>query len=209
MHFYILEKLILSTLLSFSLYTNGRNLFSTRQSVGCIDAINGIRVLSMGWILWTHTYLIPIKETFSFARDFMFAVEELLFQLILNGWVLVDSFFLVGAILATLSQLHSLERTKGQINFLRIIFNRFFRLSPSVWMTIMLAFLIPSLASGPLWNEYFEVQLKKCYGFWWATVGFFNNWFHESNLCLLHTWYLSADMQLFILALIFIIPLYK
>jgi peptidoglycan/LPS O-acetylase OafA/YrhL len=163
----------------------------------------------MVWILWTHTYLIPIKETFSFARDFMFTVEELGFQLILNGWVLVDSFFLVGAMLTTYSHLNTLRKSDGRINILQSILNRIFRFWPSIWLTVMLVFLIPSLGSGPLWKEYFDVQTQKCYNNWWTTILFINNWFDESKMCLLHTWYLSADMQLFIIAFIFIILLYK
>jgi peptidoglycan/LPS O-acetylase OafA/YrhL len=163
----------------------------------------------MVWILWTHTYLIPIKETFSFARDFMFTVEELGFQLILNGWVLVDSFFLVGAMLTTYSHLNTLRKSDGRINILQSILNRIFRFWPSIWLTVTLVFLIPSLASGPLWKEYFDIQTQKCYNNWWTTILYINNWFDESKMCLLHTWYLSADMQLFIIAFIFIILLYK
>ncbi|CAG2181314.1 unnamed protein product [Oppiella nova] len=76
-------------------------------------------------------------------------------------------------------------------------------------MTIMFIFLFPSLTSGPLWMEYFEVQLDKCYKNWWTTLTFINNWYDESQMCLLHTWYLSADIQLFIFSLIFVVILYK
>ncbi|CAG2182919.1 unnamed protein product, partial [Oppiella nova] len=163
-----LKKLLLDTLLSFSVYKNGKVLFdTTTRSSNSIECINGIRVLSMLWIIWTHTYLIPIKETFTFVRDFMFTVEELGFQLILNGWVLVDTFFLVGAMLTTYSLFHRMNKTDGQINVLQQILNRFFRFWPSVAMTIMFIFLFPSLTSGPLWMEYFEVQLDKCYKNWW------------------------------------------
>jgi peptidoglycan/LPS O-acetylase OafA/YrhL len=163
----------------------------------------------MVWILYTHTYLIPIKETFAFATDFMYAVENLLFQFVLNGWVLVDTFFLVGAMLTTYNFLLHMNRSNGKLNLINIILSRFFRLSPSVWFTVLLAFLIPSLANGPLWHEYFDYQMSKCYYSWWATIFFFNNWLHENDMCLLHTWYLSSDFQLFLFAIAFLILLYK
>ncbi|XP_054158015.1 nose resistant to fluoxetine protein 6-like [Oppia nitens] len=212
------RKLFVSTLLAFSVYRNGRSLFAakslststtTTRTSRSIDCLNGIRVLSMIWILWTHTYLIPIKETFTFAREFMFAVEELGFQLILNGWVLVDTFFLLGAMLTTYSLFHRLDKSGGQLNICQQILNRLFRFWPSVALTVALIFLVPALASGPLWNEYFDIQLDKCYRYWWTTLTFVNNWYDESDMCLLHTWYLSADIQLFIVSFIFIIPLYK
>ena len=165
--------------------------------------------MSMLWIVWTHTYLLPIKETFTFVREFMFAVEELSFQLILNGWVLVDTFFLVGAMLTAYTNFHRMTKTGGQINIPQQILNRFFRFWPSLTITVALMFVIPSMGSGPLWYEYFDVQLAKCSKNWWTTLTFINNWFDESQMCLLHTWYLSADIQLFIISLFFIIPLYK
>lgn len=162
----------------------------------------------MVWILWTHTYLIPIKETFAFAKDFMFAIEEIPFQMILNGWVLVDSFFLFGAMLSMYSHMKRLKQSNGKINFLNLIINRYCRLSPAVWLTVMLAFIIPKFASGPLWHEYLDYQTKKCYKYWWATILYFNNWYHENKMCLLHTWYLSADFQLYLITLLFVAPLY-
>jgi len=161
----------------------------------------------MIWIVWSHTYLLTIKEAFSFALNFMFSIEELGFQIYLN-WVLVDTFFLMGAMLTTLSHLNGLRKTGGQINILQSILNRIFRLWPSMWLTVMLVFVVPSMSSGPLWKEYFDVQLDKCYKNWWSTITFMNNWFDESKMCLFHTWYLSADMQLFVISFIFIIPLY-
>ena len=202
-------KLLISTLLAFSIYKNGSNLFGeSLQPQSQIQCLNGIRVMSMLWILWTHTYLIPIKETFTFVKEFMFTVEELGFQLILNGWVLVDTFFVVGAMLASYSSLHRMANT-GQINVVQQILSRFFRLWPSLCVTVMLIFLIPSLGSGPLWKEYFTVQLDKCSKNWWSNTLFINNWWDESEMCLLHTWYLSADFQLFVFSIIFIILLHR
>ncbi|XP_074604721.1 nose resistant to fluoxetine protein 6-like [Brevipalpus obovatus] len=195
-------------LFAFSIPQNLDSLFDTKRKPGSLEAIDGIRVLSMAWIIWTHTYLIPIKETFAFARNYILAVEGFLFQFILNGWVLVDTFFCIGAMVAVYSTLNSMSKTR-KINFVEIVVNRFFRFSPSVWFTVMLLFLMPSLASGPLWGEYFTYQINKCQNYWWATVLFFNNWFPEAKICMLHTWYLSADMQLFIFSLVFFIPLYK
>ena len=54
----------------FSMYTNGQKLFSCTQprpSSGTIPCIEGIRVLSMAWIVCFHNYLIykkiPLRES--------------------------------------------------------------------------------------------------------------------------------------------------
>ncbi|KAJ8304385.1 hypothetical protein KUTeg_017968 [Tegillarca granosa] len=47
-----LEKLIVS----FSVYTNGKKLLNTKQSTGTITAINGIRFISMTWVILGHSF---------------------------------------------------------------------------------------------------------------------------------------------------------
>uniref|UniRef100_T1KJ36 Nose resistant-to-fluoxetine protein N-terminal domain-containing protein n=1 Tax=Tetranychus urticae TaxID=32264 RepID=T1KJ36_TETUR len=197
-----------SILMSFSILRNLSSLMETRTKQGSLNAINGIRVLSMSWIVYTHTYLIPIKETFAFARSYIFAVQSFLFQFILNGWVLVDTFFCIGALLLVYTTLGSLHRT-GRINVCELFLNRIARFFPSVLSTLALLFLIPSLGTGPLWSEYFNYQLDKCSNYWWATLLFVNNWFPEAKICMLHTWYISADMQLYIVGIALLIAFYK
>ena len=49
-------------LLCFSAYTNGSKLFSTSNTPQNIDCINGLRVLSMGWVIMGHTYYIGAAQ---------------------------------------------------------------------------------------------------------------------------------------------------
>src|SRR5207302_7018468 len=113
------------------------------------------------------------------------------FQLIINGWVLVDTFFCVGAALATQSALKAVHRRRGAVNLLQVAANRIARLTPSLWLTVALIFLIPALGSGPLWQEYFNMQVARCHASWWATMFYFSNWMPEHRLCMLHTWYVK------------------
>ncbi|RWS31087.1 Nose resistant to fluoxetine protein 6-like protein [Leptotrombidium deliense] len=202
------KSCLMRIILCFSIITNGRTLLSTKTHSQSLEAINGVKALSMAWILLTHTYLIPIKETFAFARSFMDAVRSLPFQVILNGWVLVDSFFVVGALLVTYSQCRVMHKS-ANINYIQMILHRLFRLSPMVWFTVLLLLLIPQLGSGPLWKEYFNYQEGKCRKYWWSTILYINNWFTEDKMCLLHTWYLSADFQMFLFSLFFVHPMLR
>lgn len=43
-------------LLSFSVYTNGAKILSTNQSAGNLTSVNGIRFISMSWVILGHTY---------------------------------------------------------------------------------------------------------------------------------------------------------
>lgn len=47
-------------LLSFSVYTNGKKLLSTKQTSGSLRAVNGIRFLSMSWVILGHSYAFGI-----------------------------------------------------------------------------------------------------------------------------------------------------
>ena len=124
----------------FSLITNVHELSTpTRGKFTCID---GIKALSMVWIVYTHTYLVPIKESYEMACQYMDTVGLPAFQLIANGWVLVDTFFVVAAALAVNSMLKSLAKSRGRISFLWQYANRVARLSPVLWASLGGIFLM-------------------------------------------------------------------
>lgn len=59
------------------------------------------------------------------------------------------------------------------------------------------------LGSGPLWGLYIDV-LKSCETSWWQNLLFIDNLandtFHDKDYCMGWGWYLSNDMQMFLLA---------
>lgn len=227
------EGKFVQTLLAFSLPTNFKSLLEiqsdcrnasknqvsgadpvgvscTRQNSEQIACLHGFRVISMTWIILTHTYLLPIKSTLAYSRRFLNVSESAWFQVIINGWVLVDSFFFVSALLLTSNQMRLLFRTNGRINLIRLIIGRLFRLAPTAWFLLSVMFLLPVVAPrGPLWDDYIGEQLRHCQTSWWANLIFINNWLPYEQLCMLHTWYLSADLQLFLGSLLFLLPMYS
>lgn len=46
----------------FSLRSNFHELMSPESSGEKFNAINGLKAISLAWIVYTHTYLVPIKE---------------------------------------------------------------------------------------------------------------------------------------------------
>lgn len=68
---------ILRSFVAFSLYTNARRLFqNSTTSNDALDSLHGIRVISMFWIVLTHTYLLPIKSTMIYSRNIVNASES-------------------------------------------------------------------------------------------------------------------------------------
>ena len=91
----------------FSLYTNIGKLLDTHQPPGAIKCLNGIRFLSMTWVLAGHIvllYLFQASSGVSFSNPLTFINTESFiwtdaYSIIWNAQDAVDSFFLMGAIL--------------------------------------------------------------------------------------------------------------
>ena len=47
-------------ILSFSVYTNGKKILSVNQPSGTLTAVNGIRFISMTWVILGHAYFFGV-----------------------------------------------------------------------------------------------------------------------------------------------------
>lgn len=54
----IFSEPTIPVLVMFSVYTNGRDLFKVRQTSNSLECLNGIRVLSMMWIMLLHSFSV-------------------------------------------------------------------------------------------------------------------------------------------------------
>ena len=97
---------------------------------------------------------------------------------------------------------------------------KYYRFSPTLIAMISINFLWPLLGSGPLFHEnYTRFMTDPCYNSWWRNLLLISNWYPSeeqvltklifwinkinlffSTKCMIHTWYMSADFQLYILA---------
>lgn len=55
------------------------------------------------------------------------------------------------------------------------------------------------IANGPMWWLYIEHGIN-CDKNWWSALLYIQNYYNPEAICLMHTWYLSVDMQLFLIA---------
>lgn len=60
-----------SGLIAFSIYTNGEKLFKCNRSksINVMDCINGIRALSIIWVVYGHTYMTFLMSPTSNLMD--------------------------------------------------------------------------------------------------------------------------------------------
>ncbi|XP_061188669.1 nose resistant to fluoxetine protein 6-like [Saccostrea echinata] len=199
-----LEKL----LLSFSFYSNSKKLLSTRRSSDTLTALNGIRFLSISWVVLGHTYAFVLSNSSNggpFVKDML---RRWTFQVIANALVAVDTFFALSGLLLAYLTLKEMDKKRGKMNWAMFYFHRFWRLTPAYMLILMTeATLSPYLSNGPLYPaKGFEINY--CQDSWWKNLLYINNLFDLDTMCMGWTWYLANDMQFFVLSPIFLIPLY-
>ncbi|EFX71086.1 hypothetical protein DAPPUDRAFT_60562 [Daphnia pulex] len=130
-------------------------------------------------------------------------------QSIANGTVSVDTFFLMSGLLVSFLLLRELDRTKGKFNIGLYYLHRYLRLTP-VYAVILgyIATLMVYSGTGPNWYSVTLVS-QGCRITWWRHFLYINNFFPMDPECMGQTWYLDVDMQLFIVAPLFIYPLWR
>uniref|UniRef100_A0A182P5T9 Nose resistant-to-fluoxetine protein N-terminal domain-containing protein n=1 Tax=Anopheles epiroticus TaxID=199890 RepID=A0A182P5T9_9DIPT len=198
----------------FSMYTNLGHVFRiVPRSVGkdgVLECVNGIRALSMLWIIVNHvhdsTYIIPtvnipVRQEYA---DSYFGV--LLHRL---GAKAVDIFLMLSGMLVSLKMLRELERTK-RLNVAELWLHRYVRLTPAYAALILFgASFVELLGEGVLYKLVSEDLLLACHKSWWSGLLYVQNYVHSDSFCFAHTWYLSVDMQLYIVSPLIIYLLWR
>lgn len=83
------------------------------------------------------------------------------------------------------------------------------RIWPAYLATIGLAIVLPLIGSGPMWPQAVESTAKLCRESWWYNILFINNFQKSDELCLYHTWYMSAAMQFHVMGGILLYLIYR
>ncbi|GIY00764.1 o-acyltransferase like protein [Caerostris extrusa] len=180
--------------------------FKRNSSLG---AVNGVRCLSLLWIVLAHTYGFGHRQglaRLSHAKTYM---DDIFFQIITNSWVSVDTFFMLGGLLVATSNLKIMESTGGKINYFSRLVHRVWRLIPPLAATVGIMFILPLIGSGPLWADMAGQKVLNCEKNWWQVLLPINTWVDFSSMCLLHTWYVASDIHFYCVAPLVLGVLYR
>lgn len=177
--------------ITFSIRTNGRKLFDMTENKSSINSLHGIRALSLLWIMFGHRITnqlsFPIRN-----HGAVFEFYQQLYSVILYSYsISVDTFFLMGGLLLTMSTLRAIDN--NTLNILRMILHRYLRYTPVFAVSILCTITLPKyLATGPLeLNEFGE----NCIDYWWSSLLHIQNYVNPDRLCLNHTWYCYLFIQ--------------
>ncbi|CAH1637993.1 unnamed protein product [Spodoptera littoralis] len=183
---------------SFSVYTNTRRFLTFKSSPGALECVDGIRAISMMWVVVGHTYCMTLLN---YVHNLFDTVEWLTsFQAtwINSAPITVDTFFLLSGILAVYTVIGKISRTR----FIRTIhlfyLNRLLRMFPLLAAVVLLqASAFHHVSDGPYWTNPAHAT-ENCREYWWSALLHIQNYVNPLRICLSQTWYLSVDMQLYI-----------
>ncbi|GFU45828.1 nose resistant to fluoxetine protein 6 [Nephila pilipes] len=194
-------------LLCFSFYTNTVRLLKKDKSPDSIKIFHGMKVITILWVILNHTYYYLNFQAFSELLNAQEMGKEKAFQLIANGFLNVETFFFISAVLVSYGVMNMKEE---RLNVFLYIFRRFWRLTPPFMFIIAAVYLLPYVGSGPVWKETITDRLaEKCKETWWTNLLYINNFLPNSQMCLQWMWYIPVDTHLYFLSLFVLIPLKK
>lgn len=206
-----MERKPVPILMAFSVISNGRKLFmiNTKKSANSIDCLTGIRVLSMVWVLHCHNYMFYATQNLINLADVLNWYKRPWSMTVLMGTVSVDSFFFLSGLLVAWLGLKELDRTKGKLNVLMMYVHRYIRLTPALAALILFCVsLNKHIGSGPFRQAMIKVH-SACEETWWATLLYIQNYATPKKLCIMQSWYLAIDTQLYVLSPFILIALWR
>lgn len=172
--------------IAFSVYTNGKILFDINKSKSpnTINCLLGLRAISVLWIMFGHRF----TNTQGFPLTNPNAVREHynhVYSSILSVYnIAVDTFFVMGALLMTISTLNALENKR--LNVPRMIFHRYLRYTPVFAALILyLVSLSKFVSKGPI---QLPAVVNQCKDFWWSSLLHIQNYVNPNQPCAGHAW---------------------
>ncbi|KAJ3644146.1 hypothetical protein Zmor_026818 [Zophobas morio] len=190
---------ICSSAIAFSLYSNGKKIFHLGNSQQLL-CLNGIKSLSMLWVVLGHVYMAYVFVPLDNYLDVYNWIESTYSQYITGATVSVDTFFVVGGFLT----IYTFQATMDKgvtFNVPLYYFHRYLRLTPAVAaMVLAHAALFNYFGSGPVWQRTDTFLTKACKEYWWSALLYVQNYANPEGTCVPQSWYLSVDMQLFLIS---------
>ncbi|CAG9772712.1 unnamed protein product [Ceutorhynchus assimilis] len=186
-------------IMCFSFPINFKKFTSESRNTDGLDCIAGMRVYSMVLIIVLHRIMFEFGSPMVNPKYVEKLYTKFETTLLLNGPILVESFFTISGFLATYLIIGQLKSSKRGINLGVFYFHRIIRMSPTY--AIILAFyctLFVKLGEGPFWLQRVGLEQERCLASWWANLLYINNYVNTDKICMFQSWYVACDMNFFL-----------
>ncbi|XP_053988422.1 nose resistant to fluoxetine protein 6-like [Hylaeus volcanicus] len=199
-------------LICFSAYTNTKKIFTLNNTRNKLDIFHGMKVIGMFWIVLAH---VLFYGSFNIGNKLstLLSSQYLISQPVTNATFSVDTYFFMSGFLlthiffkATKNQkMADVSVGKKVIQFIVMIIRRMARLTPAYGVTILLGILVFTWLDNTGVYSLYEEGHVRCSKYWWKNLLYITNFFQWDDMCLTWSWYLSDDMNFFIIGLIVLI----
>lgn len=211
--FWVILALATRLALAFSVPRNWYRLHAKPKSQMARDLryIQGLRSSTIFLIVFGHA---AITYGFSPVTNTEFVEEQYYHfwdMIQVNGMNIVQTFFAIGGFLMGVQFFELTEKKKFNFGYFRVaIINRYIRLTPVYALIVFFdATWLYKLDFGPFWKTTTETEKSFCRRNWWTNMLYINNYVNPSQMCLIQSWYLAADFQLFIFGLLICMIMWK
>ncbi|KAL0101533.1 hypothetical protein PUN28_018985 [Cardiocondyla obscurior] len=182
---------------AFSLYKNGKELFRTDRRRGSIHCLDGLRFISICWIIYGHTHYMEAVSVKMDLTQIPHMHNDWNNMLVLNGNIVTDTFFLLSGALLAYTELSKKERAaKWRFDMIGLYIHRYVRLTPAYAMMIgFYATLFDKFGTGPHWDTWVGSNKNFCRENWWANLLYVNNYVNVPNTMDLSQVYLEIYIK--------------
>ncbi|KAK9753368.1 Acyltransferase family [Popillia japonica] len=195
---------------AFSLKRNFSKIVEHSKNDSRIACLDGLRVFSILWVILGHRF--SISEIFPFVNaDYSQKWRRSTYTQYAQGASsAVDTFMFLTGLLMAMSFVKTHSKPKSNFNLIVYYVHRYLRLTPAAAVTFFLhVSVFLHMGDGPFWQYLTQRTRENCLNRWPSFFFYYQNYLDHNNMCLLHTWYLSMDMQIFIISPIVLFPLAK
>ncbi|XP_058123114.1 nose resistant to fluoxetine protein 6-like [Anopheles ziemanni] len=177
-----------------------------------LDFLDLIRVLLMSLILLEHVliglYMFTSQNPLAMEQYAALLPNQMLFSIVPFQ---VDQFFAISGLLMAVQFLQYTEKRPFHMSIIwKGLVSRYLRSLP-VYAVLMLftVSLYDTLQTTPSAYKILPTVRRICRRKWWSNFLFINNYYQQEEQCLIHTWYLAADFQLYVVGLLVMTLLWR
>ncbi|XP_026810739.1 O-acyltransferase like protein-like [Rhopalosiphum maidis] len=190
--------------ITFSFIKSGKELLKYDKT-NELNILNGLKVLTMIFILFGHRFMYlagnPINNSKFLENIYQYGPD-----ILLTSMNLVDPFFFITGFIMYLTVSPIFQKSGSVwIKLVSPVVYRILRMLPAYCATMAItANIIPHLGDGPLWPKKTWNEAEICKKYWWTNLLFISNFIDANYGCLIVSWYISCDVQFFIIGVIIV-----